>query len=86
MVFLFCIAIFPACQTFYCDAVAFHFSKVKGSMELVESIHSLLYKSKGKVSLLECPLRWLYGIVTQRHSIRSSHIGRGSHIPSKQVI
>ena len=51
------IAFYYSCQTFHCYAVAFHFSKVKGSLELVESIHSLLFKSKGKVSLLEHPLR-----------------------------
>lgn len=35
--------------SFSCPAVAFHFSKAAGSVELMESIHHLLFKSKGKV-------------------------------------
>ena len=57
LVSLNCRCFLSSCQTFYCDAVAFHFTKVKGGTELVESIHSLLFKSKGKVSLLGRPLR-----------------------------
>ena len=67
----------PASQTFYCHAVAFHFSKVKGSMELVESIHSLLFKSKGKVSPLQHPIAIPSSNLGQRQSLRSPHHGMG---------
>lgn len=59
-----------ACQMLCCLAVAFHFSKVKGSMELVESIHSLLFKSKGKV----WTIKYLFiDNLGQRHSRTNSH-------------
>ena len=54
-------------------AVAFHFSKVKGSVELLVSIHSLLFKSKGKVRCMHHPLAIPGDNLGQRLGRRISH-------------
>ncbi|CAK0784638.1 hypothetical protein CVIRNUC_007842 [Coccomyxa viridis] len=56
--------------------VAFHFSKVKGSLELMESIHHLLFKSKGKLSTRKKDIMAFSGLVYEDDADRSKYSER----------
>ncbi|CAL5223040.1 g5495 [Coccomyxa viridis] len=53
--------------------VAFHFTKVKGGTELVESIHSLLFKSKGKLSTRKRDIMAFSGFAYEDETERGKH-------------